>query len=412
MNLKENIAEGLRSIQGNLLRAIITSAIIALGILALVGILTAVDGIQNNVNQSLSGLGANTFDILVEQRRGRRGGMRERSLPPIAYREAKQFKELFTAQEDANVSLYTSVSGAAEVKYQSEKTNPNVQVIGGDESFLAIKGYTLQNGRNLNASDMELASAVTVIGYELAQKLFPKESPLDKRINFLGNKYKVIGVLEKKGSLTGGGDDRIALVPLPNGRQFDTRGLFSYEITTSVNSVESIEEAIGEATAVMRRVRGDQIGKEDSFNIERADALVKQTEDITSGMQVGGLVISIITLLGASIALMNIMMVSVTERTREIGVRKALGASPSKIRTQFLIEAIVICLMGGVAGVLLGILAGNAVSSMFFNKAEFIIPWGWIIVGVIVCVAVGLISGVFPAIKASKMDPIESLRYE
>ncbi len=412
MNIKENIAEGLRSIQGNLLRAIITSAIIALGILALVGILTAVDGIQNNVNQSLSGLGANTFDILVEQRMGRRGGLREQSKPPIAYREAKKFKELFTAREEAEVSLYTSVAGAVEVKYGSEKTNPNVQVVGGDESFLGIKGYVLQNGRNINPADMDLAANVAVIGYELANQLFPKESPLNNSISFLGNKYKVVGVLEKKGSLTGGGDDRIAIIPLSNGRQFDTQGRFSYEITTSVTSVESIEEAIGEATAVMRQVRGDAIGNENSFSIERADALVKETEQITGGMQIGGLVISIITLLGASIALMNIMMVSVTERTREIGVRKALGASPSKIRMQFLVEAIVICLMGGAAGVLLGILAGNAVSSMLFNKAEFIIPWGWIIVGVIVCVVVGLISGVYPAIKASKMDPIESLRYE
>ena len=163
-----------------------------------------------------------------------------------------------------------------------------------------------------------------------------------------------------------GGDDRIILVPLTTGRQYDTQGDFSYEITTSVESVTSIEEAIGEATAVMRRVRRDQVGLEDSFEIERADSLIQETEEITSAMQIGGMVIALITLLGASIALMNIMMVSVTERTREIGVRKALGASPSKIRFQFLIEAIVICLLGGLAGVFLGIIGGNAVSSLLF----------------------------------------------
>ncbi|MCR9066530.1 MAG: ABC transporter permease [Cytophagales bacterium] len=412
MNIKENIAEGLRAIQGNLLRAIITALIIALGILALVGILTAVDGIQNNVNQSLSGLGANTFDIVVEQRNGRRRGMMEKPKPPIVYREAKQFKELFTAQEDAIVSLYTGVTGSAEVKYGSAKTNPNIRIIGVDEEYLDIKAYKLQNGRNVSETDMELSSNTAVIGFELATKLFPKESPLNKEISAMGNKFKVVGVLEKKGSLSGGGDDRIILIPLSTGRQFDTQGNFSYEITTSVESVSSIEEAIGEATAVMRRVRRDQVGAEDSFEIERADSLIQETEQITSGMQMGGLVIAVITLLGASIALMNIMMVSVTERTREIGVRKALGASPSKIRFQFLIEAIVICLLGGLAGVFLGIIGGNAVSSLLFNQSNFIIPWTWIIVGLIVCVSVGLLSGFYPAYKASKLDPIESLRYE
>ncbi|MGR3809172.1 ABC transporter permease [Jiulongibacter sp. NS-SX5] len=412
MNFTENIAEGLRAIQGNLLRAIITALIIALGILALVGILTAVDGIQNNVNQSLSGLGANTFDIKVEQRYGRRGGMQEKLDPPIVFREALGFKDLFTQQEEALVSLYTNVSGAVEVKYGSEKTNPNIQVMGVDPEYLGIKAYKLQNGRNINESDMNLSSKVAVIGSELASKLFPKTSPMDKVISMMGNKYQIVGVLEKKGSLSGGGDDRVVLLPLSTGRQFDTRGSFSYQITTSVTSVENIEEAIGEATATMRRVRGDRVGEKDSFEIERADSLIKETENITSGMQIGGLVIAVITLLGASIALMNIMMVSVTERTREIGVRKALGASPAKIRLQFLIEAIVICIIGGAAGVLLGIIGGNVVSSSMFDQSSFIIPWDWIIAGLVVCISVGLLSGFYPAYKASKLDPIESLRYE
>ncbi|WP_341224629.1 ABC transporter permease [uncultured Arcticibacterium sp.] len=412
MNLKENIAEGFRAIKANMLRAVLTATIIAFGILALVGILTAVDGIQNNVNQSLSGLGANTFDILVEQRQGRRGGLRDKVLPPIVYREAKKFKELFMAEEDAVVSVYTGVTGSAEVKNGSIKTNPNTRVIGVDEQFLGIKAYNLQNGRNLNETDMELASKVAIIGFELAKTLFPKEAPLEKEIAFKGNKYRVIGVLDQKGSLSGGGDDRVVLIPLSSGRQYDINGNFSYEITTSVESVDNIEEAIGEATAVMRRVRGDEIGFDDSFKIERADSLVKQTESITGAMQMGGLVISIITLLGASIALMNIMMVSVTERTREIGVRKALGASPIKIRLQFLIEAIIICLFGGLVGVLLGIVGGNLVSSLMFDESVFLVPWGWIIIGLVVCIGVGLLSGFYPAYRASKLDPIESLRYE
>jgi putative ABC transport system permease protein len=412
MNLKENLAEGIRAIKGNMLRAVLTATIIAFGILALVGILTAVDGIQNNVNQSLSGLGANTFDIITESRQGRRGGIQEKPIPPIVYREAMNYKALFESTKDARVSIFTGVSGSAEVKYQSKKTNPNIRVIGVDEEFLEMKAYSLQSGRSVTTSDMQLSSKVAVVGLELVKKLFPKESPLDKDISFLGNHFRIIGVLNEKGSLSGGGDDRVILIPLTSGRQFDTGGNFSYEITNSVENVKDIEEAIGEATAVMRRVRRDGTTADDSFKIERADSLVKQTEEITGGMQIGGLVISIITLLGAAIALMNIMMVSVTERTREIGVRKALGATPSKIRLQFLLEAVIICLFGGIAGVILGIVGGNLVSSLMFDDSQFIIPWGWMIIGLVVCVSVGLLSGFYPAYKASKLDPIESLRYE
>jgi putative ABC transport system permease protein len=212
--------------------------------------------------------------------------------------------------------------------------------------------------------------------------------------------------------MSGGNDDRVIVMPLEVARLFDQQGSFSFEVTTAVDDPNQIESKLSEATNTMRLVRGDLPTEDDSFKIERSDALLKDLDDITGYLKIGGFGISIITLLGASIALMNIMMVSVTERTREIGIRKALGASPRKIRIQFLLEAIVICLIGGILGIILGIAMGNVVSGLIMNGSEFIIPWNWISLGFSVCIIVGLLSGYYPAHKASKLDPIESLRYE
>jgi putative ABC transport system permease protein len=379
----------------------------------LVGILTTIDGMQSSVDNSFAGLGANSFDIKVERKRGRRSGVNEKVQPPLRYVEAKKFKELFTNKTaDATVSLYAGVTGIAEIKYESNKTNPNTSIVGVDDNYLTIKGYDLQAGRNFNSTDLELNSNVMIIGNEIAVKLFPKESPLNKSLQVLGQRFTVVGVLGKKGSLTGGGDDRVALVTLETGRGLSAQRTQTFEITTSVPKVNDMDFIIGEATSTMRIIRGDQLGEGESFNIERSDALAKNFEEVTGYLRIGGFGISFITLLGASIALMNIMMVSVTERTREIGVRKAIGASPSLIRMQFLIEAIVICIMGGVGGILLGITVGNIVSSLISEDSSFIIPWGWMLLGLVVCVSVGLLSGFYPAYKASKLDPIESLRYE
>lgn len=413
MNVLENIYEGLRAIRGNALRTILTAAIIAFGITALVGILTTIDGMQSSVDNSFAGLGANSFDIKVEQQRGRRQGVNEKVYPKLTSLEARNFKRFFTAQnQNAIVTTSTQVTGMAELKYGSMKTNPNTQIVGIDNNYLEIKGYKLQNGRNLTENDLEFSTNVTIIGSELAKQLFPKESPIEKNISVMGQSFRVVGVLEKKGSITGGDDDRVALVPLESGRQLaGLRGL-TFDITTSVPNVSDMEYIIGEATAVMRRVRNDDLGEANSFQIERSDALAKDFEEVTGYLRIGGFGISFITLLGASIALMNIMMVSVTERTREIGVRKALGASPQKIRFQFLVEAIVICLLGGVAGIILGISVGNIISNLISEESNFIVPWGWIFLGLVVCVSVGLLSGFYPAYKASKLDPIDSLRYE
>ncbi len=412
MNLLENIREGLRSIAGNQLRAILTSAIIAIGITSLVGILTAIDGIQTSLSSSFEGLGANTFSIFVEQQRGRFGGRMQQFNEPITYRQAVQFKRRFPY--GATISVSSLLSGATQVKFGSKKTNPNVQLYGIDDTYLTVKNYKITTGRSLNANDLENGLNVTVIGSELAGALFGKNvNPLNQFIRAQNVPFKVIGILEKKGSLTGAGDDRVMLIPLDNARVLAGSRTLSFDITASVASIGDQETAIGEARGTMRLVRRDPLGQPDSFRIESADALVKDLEETTGVLRVGGFVVGFITLIGAAIALMNIMLVSVTERTREIGIRKSLGATPRLIRLQFLIEAIVICLLGGIGGVLLGLAIGNLISQVVSQgEGAFVVPWLWMSLGIVICVAVGLFSGIYPAIRASRLDPIEALRYE
>lgn len=415
MNIKENVSEGLRSIRANVLRTVLTALIIAIGITSLVGILTAIEGIQNSVNSSFADLGANTFTIRNHMDDGERmRGRRAKTFPTISYHEAARFSKIFREDFDANVSLSAGIGGAIQVKHLSKKTNPNTSVIGVDEAFLEIKGYKIDLGRNFIRPDLENSMNVAVLGQEVAHTLFGSESPVNKSITLMGAKFTVVGVLAKKGSFGGGTDsDRVLLVPLETGRALAANRSLTYDITASLPHVTDGEVALEEARGLMRKIRGDDLGTPDSFAMERADAIVKDFENVSGYLRIGGFGIGIITLLGASIALMNIMMVSVTERTREIGIRKSLGATSRVIRTQFLSEAIVICLLGGIGGLVLGILIGNVISSTVSQgTGGFVVPWLWMGMGIVVCIFVGVISGIYPAIKASRLDPIEALRYE
>lgn len=413
MDFIENIREGLRSIAGNRLRTVLTSLIIAIGITSLVGILTAIDGIQGSVNTSFEGLGANTFNIAVRQETSRVSGVVRRLSEPIDYREATAFKRRF--RYGATITLATTVSGAAEAKFGSKKTNPNVQVIGADEGYLVVKGFKLATGRNFSYNDLDKALNVAIIGDELANTLFERKlSPLNQVIRVLGSQYKVIGILEKKGGgVSGGGEDRVMIIPLDNARALAGSRTLTFDITASAPDLADQEMAMGEARGLMRQIRRDPLGHTDSFTIERADDLAQSIGNITGYLRIGGFGIGFVTLLGAAIALMNIMLVSVTERTREIGIRKSLGATPRRIRQQFLIEAIVICILGGVSGVIMGLGIGNLIAlAVSQGNGGFVVPWAWMGLGLVVCVAVGLFSGIYPAIRASRLDPIDALRYE
>jgi putative ABC transport system permease protein len=412
MNIKENIAEGLRSIKGNLLRTILTALIISLGITSLVGILTAIDGIQSSVDNSFSGLGANSFDIRNRPaNQMRREGQKEKRFKNIDYRQATRYKYLFLSK--GKVSLRTSVSGNAIVKYESKKTNPNVRLWGIDDNSIELKGYKIGGGRSFSTNEFSNATNVCILGVDVIEQLFEKKSPLNQEIVVNGIKLKIVGLLAKKGNMMGGGDDRIVMVPLETGRKMAVGRNLTFDITTSSTKVENLDNFMEEARGVMRKVRMDPLTAEDSFSIDRSDSIAKSFESITSSLQLGGFVIGFITLLGAAIALMNIMMVSVSERTREIGIRKSLGATPFRILQQFLIEAIVICLIGGVGGIILAIPIGNLIAQgISSGAASFIIPWLWMTVGIIICILVGLFSGIYPAFKASKLDPVDALRYE
>lgn len=411
MNFRENIREGLKSIKGNILRTFLTGLIIAIGIASLVGMLTAVDGIRSEIDSSLSNLGANSFDI--NSKRGDRrnqGGKKGKSFELIDFEQAMRYKNLF--DYPSTTTVFTRVSGIAEIKYNDKKTNPNITVTGGDENYFSIKGVNIESGRNFSALETQYGNYVCILGTEVVKALFTEtEDPINKTIKFYGNNYRVIGVLEEKGGF--GGDteeDRNIVIPLVNAKRLNRRGYMRFDITTMIDNPEDIDYAMGEATGLMRKIRSDRIGQEDSFEIERSDSVTEALDNITNGMRMGGFAIGAVTLLGAAIGLMNIMMVTVTERTREIGIRKALGATPQRIRQQFLIEAIVICQLGGIAGAFLGIGIGNMLAK--FLGGTFVIPWVWITAGLIICVVVGLVSGFIPANKASKLDPIESLRFE
>jgi putative ABC transport system permease protein len=424
MQLKDSLSLAFRTVKSNKLRTGITVSIIGFGIMALIGIITAITSMNQSLSESFATMGANSFSIRYRDQMIRIGGGREvkktssRNLRErnsnarkiITYQEARLFKERYDFPAKVSISL----SGPQNVIVNNDKvkTNPNISMSGGDENYLALNGYTLADGRNFNQLDVQSGRDICILGNSVAKKLYGDQvqRAIDKIIKANGVKYRVIGVLQDKGSSSFLNADNIVLTTYNNiRRHFATDGT-SYTIGVMVNDINQMEAAISEVSATFRPIRKLAVDEGNNFYINKSDSIAEVFKNSLGAITTAAAFIGFITLFGAAIGLMNIMLVAVNERTREIGLVKAIGGKSKSIRTQFLFESIFISLIGAVLGIILGVIVGNVVG--LFLHTGFVVPWLWVVIGIVVCSAVGLFAGLYPAVKAARLDPIVALRYE
>ena len=404
--LNEQILVAIRSIRGQALRTTLTVAIIGIGIMALIAMVTATESLKENIRTEFSSLGTNTFTIKPKRQGGFFDGRRSTPTSPINYRETRRFSKTIGPELTVTSSIFAT--GSAVVGRGSERTNPNIQILGIDGNYLNVANIPLEKGRGFTIAEGEEGIPLIIIGSNIEEKLFePWETVIGSNILLSGSRYLVIGVLESRGSSFGMSQDNQCLIPIPSVRRQFSDNNRNYSIICEVKDPENLSQASDLATGVFRMVRGDTPGNPNSFEVSKSNSLVETLLEATSGITIAATVIGIITLFGAGIGLMNIMLVSVSERTREIGTRKSLGASTKAIRTQFLVEVIIIGQLGGAVGIALGLLLGNIIASYF--ETPFVIPWGWITIGMILCIITSLASGYYPARKASLLDPIVAL---
>lgn len=425
MQITDTLSLAFRTVRSNKLRTGITVAIIAFGIMALIGIITAIQAMNQSLAESFSTMGANAFSIRYKERQVRMGGdnrevkkttrgaLKEKKSNTgriITYEQAKAFAARYTYPAIVSISLRGPRD--ATVTNEKTKTNPNVVIQGGDENYLQLSGYTLIAGRNFNKLDVETGRSVCVLGSGVAKKIFGDtyQKAVDRIIKVSNNKYRVIGVLKDKGSSAFLNADNVVITTYNNIRRLFTSSSASFNIGIMVSNVKDMEIAIGEAKGIFRPIRKLAFTEEDNFYIDKSDSIAEMFQNSLGSITTAAAFIGLITLIGAAIGLMNIMLVAVNERTREIGLIKAIGGTKLSIRQQFLFESILISLIGALFGIVLGVLVGNLFGIVL--DTGFVVPWGWVIIGIVTCSLVGLFAGLYPAYKASRLDPIVALRYE
>lgn len=424
MKLADNLSLSFRTIRSNKLRTGLTVAIIALGIGALVGINTAIEAMTQKFTESFSAMGANGFSIRYRQmfrmqnnqgskkeKKGQRKEKQSNQNKPITKLEAENFRKAFNFPAQVGLSLFGT--NGATVNFENKKTNPTVRIYGGDQNFIDLNGYKLNTGRNLNELDIESGRNVCLLGKDVATTLFGDnaERPVEKIVRVNNIPFRVVGVLKDKGSTLGFSWDNTVITSYNNVRRFFNSGSgSSFSIAIKVTDIKMLEPAMGEAEGTFRSVRKLTTIEGNNFLIDKSDSFVDMLLKNLSWLTISAVVIGFITLMGAAIGLMNIMLVAVTERTKEVGLVKAIGGKQSNVRNQFLFESIIISLLGAAFGILFGIGLGNLVSVLM--NTGFVVPWLWVLLGIVICSLVGLAAGIYPAFKASRLNPIEALRYE
>ncbi|HEY5752789.1 MAG TPA: ABC transporter permease [Chthoniobacterales bacterium] len=396
------------SLGANKLRSALTMLGITIGVFSVIGVMTAVSAIQGSIEDGLSFLGSNIFQFAKEPAMQNSNNQEFRNRPNVTYEQATYFGKLIESK--TTVVCFKIFNRGVAAVANGRKTNPNQEVVGTNEYFLEANSYAIGEGRNITAGDVELARAVIIIGDDLKRKLFPNRSPLNENVRVAGKNYTIIGVFAAKGSGFGGSNDSLCAIPI-------TRFLAEYgrtgrtvNIAVQSRSQQTYDSTLGFAIGAMRKARGLQMEDPNDFDIYSNDSLTAAFAQVAGTIRMGALVISLIALLAAGVGIMNIMLVSVTERTKEIGVRKSIGARKNHILGQFLLESVFISELGGIAGIILGVLGGNGLA--MFLGVDLVFPWGWALTGIIVCSAIGIGFGMYPAYKAASLNPVEALRFE
>jgi len=426
MNTADIFSLAYRTVRSNKLRTGITIGIIALGIFAIIGINTGIRAIQQKLSESFSTMGANGFTIRYKERQIHFGGGGQSDLKvakkgkrkektsnlgkPITIDQADEFRKYYSFPATKGVSVF--VNRNTIVSYNTKKTTPNVLLLGADENYLLLNGFKLSAGRNLNQTDVQSARNLCLLGHDIANKLFKEniERAVNAIIRVNDIPYRVVGVLASRGSSFGFSRDNVVILGYKNIDRNFSNNVSSYTLAIMTDDIKQVNEAMGEAEGTFRAIRKLTTTEENNFVLDRNDAIAERAMNSLRYLTISISAIGFITLMGAAIALMNIMLVAVNERTREVGLIKAIGGKSSSVRIQFLLEAVIISLIGAGFGIVLGLIGGNLVAMLF--KTSFLIPWDWVLSGIVICTIVGLLAGLYPALKAGRLNPIEALRYE